>query len=91
MYLSKEFKKNIFKNNSLSQKDTDTGSSEAQVALFTERIAHITGHLQTMPKDFSSRMGLMKLVGKRRRLLDYLQKTDIERYRAVVAKLGLRK
>jgi small subunit ribosomal protein S15 len=91
MYLSKEFKQDIFKNNSLTQKTTDTGSPEAQIALFTERILHITNHLQTSKKDYSSRNGLMKLVGKRRRLLNYLEKNDIGRYRAIIAKLGLRK
>lgn len=70
---------------------TDTGSTEAQIALFTYRINHLTAHLKIQNKDHSSRLGLLKLVGKRRRLLDYLQETDIERYRSVIAKLNIRK
>jgi len=70
---------------------TDTGSPEVQIALFTERIQHLTGHLQTHVKDFHTRRGLLKLVGKRRRLLDYLKDRDIESYRAMVAQLDLRR
>ena len=70
---------------------TDTGSSEVQIALFSERINHLTDHLKTHAHDHNSRRGLLQLVGKRRRLLNYLQRTDIERYRAVIAKLGLRR
>lgn len=70
---------------------TDTGKTEVQVAIFTERITRLTEHLQTNPKDHSSRRGLLKLVGKRRRLLTYLSDTDIERYRALIKDLGIRK
>ena len=70
---------------------TDTGSPEVQVALLSARINHLTGHLKLHVKDHHSRRGLLKLVGRRRRLLDYLIKNDIERYRALIAKLGLRR
>ncbi|MEF9969929.1 MAG: 30S ribosomal protein S15 [Ruthenibacterium sp.] len=70
---------------------TDTGSPEVQVALLTARINHLTEHLQTNKNDHHSRRGLLKMVGRRRNLLAYLQKNDIERYRALIAKLGLRK
>ena len=69
----------------------DTGSPEVQVAILTERIAQLTEHLKQHPQDNHSRRGLYKMVGQRRRLLDYLQKKDIERYRALIAKLGIRK
>jgi small subunit ribosomal protein S15 len=69
----------------------DTGSPEVQVALLTERINHLTQHLRTHRKDHHSRRGLLKMVGQRRKQLAYLNKTDVERYRAIVAKLGLRK
>jgi small subunit ribosomal protein S15 len=69
----------------------DTGSAEVQIALLTERINHLNGHLQTHPKDFHSRRGLLMLVGKRRGLLNYLKDTDILRYREIVTKLDLRK
>ena len=69
----------------------DTGCCEVQIALLSERIAELTNHLQVHVKDHSSRRGLLKLVSKRRRLLDYLKKSDIERYRKVVGSLGLRK
>ena len=69
----------------------DTGSPEVQVALLTERINHLTQHLRTHRQDHHSRRGLLKMVGQRRRQLAYLNKTDVERYRAIVAKLGLRK
>jgi small subunit ribosomal protein S15 len=71
--------------------DTDTGSTEVQVALLSERISHLTEHLKVNKKDHHSRRGLLMLVGRRRRLLDYLRDTDIERYRALIAKLGLRR
>ena len=71
--------------------ENDTGSPEVQVAILTERIANLTAHLQQNPPDNHSRRGLFKMVGQRRRLLDYLQKKDIERYRALIAKLGIRK
>ncbi len=69
----------------------DTGTSEVQIAIFTHRISHLTEHLKNHPKDHSTRLGLLKLVGKRRRLLNYLMVRDIERYRAVIRKLGIRK
>ena len=70
---------------------TDTGSPEVQVAILTERINQLTAHLKEHPHDNHSRRGLLKMVGKRRNLLDYLAKKDIERYRALIAKLGIRK
>jgi len=69
----------------------DTGSSEVQIALLTERINHLTDHLRIHKKDHHSRRGLLMMVGKRRGLLDYLIKTDIERYRAIIVELGIRK
>ena len=69
----------------------DTGSPEVQVAVLTQRIRHLTEHLRTHKHDYHSRRGLLKMVGKRRRLLKYLQKKDVERYRALIAKLGLRR
>ena len=71
--------------------ETDTGSPEVQIAILTERISQLTEHLKVHKKDNHSRLGLFKMVGKRRRLLDYLAKKDIERYRAIIAKLGIRK
>ena len=71
--------------------ETDTGSPEVQVAILTERIRQLTEHLKQHPHDDHSRLGMYKMVGKRRRLLDYLAKKDIERYRAIVKALGLRK
>jgi small subunit ribosomal protein S15 len=69
----------------------DTGSADVQVALLTERINHLTEHLQTAKKDHSSRRGLLMMVGQRRRLLDYLHKTDVGRYQAITKKLKLRR
>jgi len=69
----------------------DTGSSEVQIAVLTKRINDLTEHLKSHQKDHHSRRGLLKMVGSRRSLLNYLQKTDIERYRAIIAKLGIRK
>ncbi|MBW4021996.1 MAG: 30S ribosomal protein S15 [Proteobacteria bacterium] len=69
----------------------DTGSPEVQVALITERISYLTEHLKTHAKDFHSRRGLLMLVGRRRRLLDYLKRTDNERYTTVIGRLGLRR
>lgn len=69
----------------------DTGSSEVQIAVLTKRINDLTEHLRTHKKDHHSRRGLLKMVGSRRSLLNYLQNTDIERYRTVIAKLGIRK
>lgn len=71
--------------------ETDTGSAEVQIAILSGRISMLTEHLRTHPKDHASRRGLLKLVGQRRRLLDYLTRTDVERYRALIAKLGLRR
>ena len=71
--------------------DSDTGSPEVQIALLSERIVYLTEHFKTHKKDHSSRRGLLKLVGQRRRLLDYLKKKDIERYRPLIERLGIRK
>lgn len=71
--------------------DNDTGSPEVQVAVLSERISHLTEHLRDHKHDYHSRQGLLKMVGKRRRILQYLQKKDVERYRALIAKLGLRR
>lgn len=71
--------------------DTDTGSAQVQIALLTQRITELTEHLRTHKKDHHSRRGLLKLVGRRRRLLDYLQRTDLEGYRALIKELGLRR
>jgi len=71
--------------------DADTGSPEVQIALLSNRISYLTEHFKTHAKDHHSRRGLMKLVGRRRRLLDYLKKTDVERYRSIIDKLGIRK
>ena len=84
-----ERKAEIIKEFQLSE--TDTGSPEVQIALLTERINHLNEHLKEFKKDHHSRRGLLKMVGKRRGLLDYLMKKDIERYRSIIAKLGLRK
>jgi small subunit ribosomal protein S15 len=71
--------------------ETDTGSPEVQVALLSKRIEELTEHLKTHPTDHHSRRGLLQMVGKRRRLLDYLRREDIERYRALISRLGLRR
>lgn len=89
MYLTAEIKKDIFKKH--GQSETNTGSAEGQIALFSHRIAHLTGHLQSNKHDFNTQRSLIRLVGKRRSLLDYLKKTDITRYRNIVKELGLRK
>ncbi|MCP4884044.1 MAG: 30S ribosomal protein S15 [Flavobacteriales bacterium] len=89
MYLTTEKKKEIFKK--YGKSETDTGSSEGQIALFTHRINHLTDHLKNNRHDFNTQRSLVKLVGKRRDLLNYLTKTDIIRYRAIVKDLGLRK
>ena len=89
MYLSKEDKQEIFKKHGGEAKNT--GSAEGQIALFTTRINHLTEHLKKNRKDFNTERSLVKLVGKRRSLLDYLTKKDILRYRAIVKELGLRK
>ena len=74
-----------------ANQDGDTGSPEVQVAVLTERIRHLTEHMREHKHDFHSRRGLLKLVGKRRRLLKYLQKKDVERYRTLIDRLGLRR
>ena len=87
--ITKEQKQEIIAENRAHE--TDTGSAEVQIAILTKRIADLTEHVKVHKKDQHSRRGLLKMVGKRRNLLNYLQKKDIERYRAIVAKLGLRK
>ena len=89
MYLTGDKKQKIFKTYGKGMQDT--GASESQIALFTDRINHLTNHLKVNKKDHSSRLGLLKLVGKRRKLLDFLYKNEIERYRAIIDKLNLRK
>jgi len=89
MNLTSEQKQEIFGKYGKSNKDT--GSPESQIALFSNRINHLTGHLKANDKDFNTQRALLKLVGKRRRLLDYLKKRDIERYRAIIKTLELRK
>ncbi|MCL1819099.1 MAG: 30S ribosomal protein S15 [Oscillospiraceae bacterium] len=89
MMLLKEQKTNIIEGNRIHE--TDTGSPEVQIAILTERINQLTEHLKIHKKDNHSRRGLLKMVGARRSLLDYLIKKDIERYRAIIAKLGIRK
>ena len=88
MYLTSEVKKDIFKKQG---SETNTGSPEAQIALFTHRINHLTKHLKSNNKDFNTERALVKLVGKRRRSLNYLHKYHIDRYRAIIKELGLRK
>ncbi len=89
MAVATEVKEKLIAGNRLHE--GDTGSSEVQVAIFTERIGQLTEHLKTHPKDHHSRRGLLILVGKRRRLLNYLSRTDVERYRALIGKLGIRR
>lgn len=91
MYLNSEKKQEVFNKHGFSKSKTDTGSPESQIALFTYRINHLTDHLKDQKKDFSTQAGLLKLVGKRKKLLNYLQKVNIDRYRAVLADLDLRK
>lgn len=71
--------------------DTDTGSPEVQIAILSDRISHLTDHLKIHKGDHHSRRGLMKLIGRRRRLLDYVHDNDVERYRSIIAKLGIRR
>ena len=89
MPLAKERKSEVIEK--FRTHDTDTGSPEVQVAILTERITYLTDHFKTHKKDHHSRRGLLKLVGQRRRLLDYLKEKDINRYRAVIQDLGLRR
>lgn len=91
MKLTQAAKASIFQEFGAKKAAQDTGSTESQVALFTHRIKHLTEHLKSHKKDSASRLGLTKLVGKRKRLLAYLQQEDLGRYRAVLASLGLRK
>lgn len=91
MYLTNEKKQDIFKAHGVQKKATDTGSAESQIALFTTRINYLTEHLKLNKKDHSTRLGLMKLVGKRRKFLTYLQNKDIERYRSIIKELNIRK
>ena len=87
--ITKEMKSKVMTENALHE--GDTGSPEVQVAILTERIRELTEHLKSHPNDDHSRLGMYKMVGKRRRLLDYMAKKDIERYRAIIAKLNIRK
>jgi small subunit ribosomal protein S15 len=91
MYLNSEKKQELFAKHSFAKKKTDTGSPESQIALFTHRINHLTNHLKDQKKDFSTQQGLLRLVGQRKKLLNYLQRTNIERYRAIISDLELRK
>jgi small subunit ribosomal protein S15 len=89
MYLTTEKKKDFFVK--YGKNENDTGSSEAQIALFTYRISHLTEHLKKNRKDFGTQRALVTLVGKRRRLLDYLKERDIERYRTIIKELKIRR
>jgi small subunit ribosomal protein S15 len=89
MALLKEEKASIISDNARSE--GDTGSPEVQIAVLSRRISDLTEHLKTHPKDHHSRRGLLRMVGRRRRLLEYLKRQDIERYRTLIAKLGLRR
>ncbi|MGI8615229.1 MAG: 30S ribosomal protein S15 [Actinomycetota bacterium] len=89
MTLTKESKNEIIQEHALSS--GDTGSADVQVGVLTRRIAELTEHLKTHKQDHASRRGLLKMVGRRRRLLEYIKREDIERYRALIAKLGLRR
>ena len=88
-YLTAEKKQELF--SKYGKSNTDTGSTESQIALFSVRIAHLTEHLKSNKKDYSTQKALVGMVGKRRKFLDYLKRKDIERYRAIVKELGLRK
>ena len=89
MYLDSAKKTELFEK--YGKSSTDTGSPESQIALFTFRIAHLTGHLQKNKKDYSTQRALKMIIGKRRLMLDYLHKVDIERYRAIIKELGIRR
>jgi small subunit ribosomal protein S15 len=91
MYLTLEKKQELFENHGRLKSKGDTGSPESQIALFTYRINYLTQHLKMHKKDHSTRLGLLKLVGKRKKLLNYLAKNDIERYRAILKELNIRK
>ncbi len=89
MYLTAETKQEFF--SKFGKSATDTGSAEGQIALFSFRISHLTEHLKQNKKDIVTRRSLVRLVGKRRKLLDYLKANDIERYRSIIKELGLRR
>lgn len=89
MYLTTEKKKEIFKK--YGKSENDTGSTEGQIALFSHRIDHLSSHLKNNAKDFNTERSLVRLVGKRRSLLDYLKAKDIVRYREIIKELGIRK
>ena len=89
MYLTTDTKKDFFK--AYGKSEFDTGSAEGQIARFTFRIKHLTEHMKDNKKDLVTERSLVRLVGKRRKLLDYLKRKDIERYRAIIKKLGIRK
>ena len=89
MYLTKSLKEGLFKEHGKSEKDS--GSAEGQIALFTTRINHLTNHLKKNRKDFNTERSLVKMVGKRKNLLNYLKTKDIERYRSIIKKLSIRK
>lgn len=89
MYIDSKKKKDIFKN--FGKGESDTGSAEGQIALFSHRIKHLTDHLKSNKKDFNTQRSLIRLVGKRRNQLDYLKNKDIERYRAIIKKLKIRR
>ena len=89
MYLTKDIKEDIFKKHGKSEKDS--GSAEGQITLFTARINHLTKHLKENKKDFNTERSLVKMVGKRKSLLNYLKAKDIERYRSIIKKLSIRK
>ncbi len=89
MYITKKIREDIFKDNGASEKDS--GSTEGQIALFTTRINHLTNHLKENKKDYNTERSLLKMVGKRKSLLNYLKNKDINRYRSIIKKLSLRK
>jgi len=89
MYIDSKKKKDIFKK--FGNGESDTGSAEGQIALFSHRIKHLTDHLKSNKKDFNTQRSLIRLVGKRRNQLDYLKNKDIERYRAIIKKLNIRR
>jgi small subunit ribosomal protein S15 len=89
MSLTKDNKQDVIKE--FGRTDKDTGSAEVQIALLTRRIEDLTGHFKTNPKDHNSRRGLLQMVGQRRKLLNYLKRKDIEKYREILDKLSLRK
>lgn len=91
MYLDSAKKQELFSKHGAKKSAKDTGSPESQIALFTHRINTLTAHLKGHKKDFSTQQGLLNLVGQRKKLLGYLQKTNIERYRAILADLDIRK